>query len=357
MYERIKIVIGAALSAMIAVGCAQDGFYDEDVAAVEQQLVVNNGTQLNGLHLNGLHLNGLHLNGLHLNGLHLNGTAIKGVTLQGTLFFGSLDGTTPLAGFDFVGAKATGVLSDGSTIEMRSDDIVPSVDPEIALYMVSYRAPGGAFHPLCLDRQGVPAAALPLAGAWDESEGTPTGGSRIDDPSLFTFACEGYALAKCVEMGYKPWRTVLECNGMGSCQPRSLAPFHEACTRMLRADYCGNGTPMTRDGTAVDVIDSLGLQVSERPGWIFEAEWSVNGAVCVVNPRWRFLPSGEDDDETIRVRNYIKHTCPDRWAGASKSAGCGGPKSTFYSINGFNTPLDERTLLMTRNAGFYPFWH
>ena len=106
----------------------------------------------------------------------------------------------------------------------------------------------------------------------------PTGGDHVDDPSAFTFACKGLgAIAKCVfPIGYKPWETV---NGV------SLAPYHQACTRALRADYCGDGNSWTVNGRKIDLWDGIGVQQSSRPFWLFEAEWTDGSAACVTTQR------------------------------------------------------------------------
>jgi hypothetical protein len=77
-----------------------------------------------------------------------------------------------------------------------------------------------------------------------------------------------------VRLGYKPWKN--------SRDGVSLWELHQACTRMLRADYCGDGTPHTRDGTRVEVYDTMGIQSPEPDsGLSFEAGWRADGAVCV----------------------------------------------------------------------------
>jgi hypothetical protein len=85
------------------------------------------------------------------------------------------------------------------------------------------------------------------------------------------------AIAKCIDAGYKPWKSV---NGT------SLANHHQACTRMLRADYCGTGASYTTDGMALNVLDSLGIQRDTRGStpqydWTFDAEWDADGARCI----------------------------------------------------------------------------
>jgi ADYC domain-containing protein len=48
-----------------------------------------------------------------------------------------------------------------------------------------------------------------------------------------------------VRFGYKPWR---EAAG----KPRW--DYHQACVRMVRADYAGDGIGHTRDGTLIDLL-------------------------------------------------------------------------------------------------------
>jgi hypothetical protein len=62
--------------------------------------------------------------------------------------------------------------------------------------------------------------------------------------------------------------------------------LHQACVRMIRADYCGDGRPHTRDGTRIDLYDRLGIQRDEPvPGMSFEAAWGPGGALCVRHAR------------------------------------------------------------------------
>jgi hypothetical protein len=85
-------------------------------------------------------------------------------------------------------------------------------------------------------------------------------------------------LAKCARWGYRPWQSY---NGV------PLAAYHQACTRMARADYCGDGESHTKDGTPVDIYDNLGLLVrGNDPLLHFEASWTPRGAYCISKQRW-----------------------------------------------------------------------
>ena len=125
--------------------------------------------------------------------------------------------------------------------------------------------------------------AIPVAGRWDYREGVSGGGSFINDSNSFTFACVNTAIGKCVQWGYRPWVTY---NG------KSLAPYHQTCTRLVRADFCGNGTSYTVDGTPIDLYDNLGLQ-TDTANWAQEAQWDENGSRCFnpVGNRAALLPA------------------------------------------------------------------
>ncbi|WP_437746996.1 ADYC domain-containing protein [Sorangium sp. So ce1504] len=70
--------------------------------------------------------------------------------------------------------------------------------------------------------------------------------------------------------------------------PSSMSELHAACVRMVSADYCGDGTSATIEGTPIDVWDTAGVHTKEpdSPGHGFEAAWTSKGAVCVDHLRW-----------------------------------------------------------------------
>jgi hypothetical protein len=329
--------MGAAALLLQCGGCARNDARGEPTAEAASAATTDNGDELNGIFFNGIFFNGTALDPLPLAGLSLGGRALPGVSLVGGALVAAHAG-------DLTGAEIDGSLSSGASITLRIDAITPGDAPDISLYTVSYRAPGSnASTPLCgIDALGVPVEAIPLSGTWDESVGTPMGGAHLDAPGVFTFACEGYALAKCVELGYAPWRTVTECRAPGACHELPLADFHQACTRMIRADYCGDGTSTTRNGTIIDTWDHDGIQADTETAWPFEAEWSTGGATCLLTPRHATIEgTGES------VLTFVHDQCPARY----DAPGCGGPGSTFFPRHGYATPLGTRVLLRTRVDG------
>jgi uncharacterized protein YjbI with pentapeptide repeats len=245
-------------------------------------VVASNGRRLNGRRLNGRRLNGQSLNGLSLDAVSFSGSELDrkpltGLQLNGSQLVGVAHNSQSVAGTQFSGASLAGVLSDGSTLPLRIDNVSTGTgsDSDIWFYDVSYQSDEG-WLPLCdTDSSGAPLSAIALAGTWDYSEGTNTGGSWTPSSTTFTFGCRMTAVAKCVEAGYKPW---------ASYQGESLRNYHQACTRLIRADYCGNGRSWTLDGRMINVYDALGVQ-KDTERWTFEAEWTGSGARCLSGMR------------------------------------------------------------------------
>jgi len=184
------------------------------------------------------------------------------------------DGKLEAAGADLKGTVLRGSSSAGQPVEVaicgEEDDA-----GGLSWYRIQAWNPvAGAWQNPCA--RGVESndpRALAVEGVWDAS------GARADRTNQFTFACQNGAIAKCVDWGYRPWAWK---NG----QP--LADLHQACTRMARADYCGDGRSHTVDGTTIDIYDSLGVQSLAPPGGgadAFEASWAADGATCLATPR------------------------------------------------------------------------
>ena len=251
-------------------------------------VTVDNGIQLNGIQLNGLKLNGLKLNGVKLNGVKLNGVKLNGVKLNGSALGGVDAAGRSRSGAALRGATLEGALSNGTTLALRIEKVrAGSEDNEdnedVTYYVIGYQGDAG-WEPLCgRDAAGSAISAVALVGTWNDAQGVPGGGAWTNDPSALTFACTNAALGKCVEWGYKPWATFTRCTNSG-CVRTPLGPYHRACARLVRADYCGDGRSWTVDGTRVNVFDALALN-RDTETWVPEAEWDENGALCVGSTR------------------------------------------------------------------------
>ncbi|MBD1835157.1 hypothetical protein H6F61_21310 [Cyanobacteria bacterium FACHB-472] len=157
--------------------------------------------------------------------------------------------TKVIKGKDLKGAQLNAVDEQGKKLNFEIKDVeLDPKDPEkeTYLYTVFYvDSANSQGKNLCTPDAENVAKAIPLTGSWDET------GAHTESSNVITFGCTSGVLAKCVRMGYKPWKTV---------KGTSLRDYHQACTRMARADYCGNGKSHTRDGTPINIYDKLGIQ-------------------------------------------------------------------------------------------------
>lgn len=319
----------------LSVGCMMELEAYEDVTVVYQPVDVDNSSELNGRWLNGRWLNGE-----RLNSAHRPGRSVSGVVLDGTQFGGLEDGQ-PISGTDFIGMEFDAELDDESTQEVRIDDISDSGLPGLQFFSVKYYD-NGSWYDICENGE----KAIPLHGKWNSSSA-----AHIDDGNVFTFACRGAAIAKCVEWGYRQWGTKQECRG-GDCKQQSLHSLHLACIRMVRADYCGDGKTWTEDGTTVDIFDGVGVLAEDSMyGEGIEADWSADGAHCIQHTRW------EDSASSTPALDYIQANCPERLAGVSapNDTTCTPENSTFHTAIGFDTPLLDRWVIRNKSAQSYRF--
>ena len=174
---------------------------------------------------------------------------------------------------DLLYSTLNGTASDGSAVPITICDIERDKnDPDMAWYTLQFwNSATSAWENPCggADEKSVP-KAVALAGTWD------AGGAHRDSAAEFTFACRSGVVSKCVDWGYKPWQ---------SRGQTSLAPYHQACTRMARADYCGNGKGHTVEATRIDVYDEIGIQKRGGDPMSFEAAWAADGAYCLSRAR------------------------------------------------------------------------
>jgi hypothetical protein len=238
---------------------------------------------------------------LDLDRVQLDGAALKRVSLEG----GRL--VAPSAPEGLVGAMLQGNDSDGQPVEVALCDARPSPDDATMVwYSVEvWNAESASWENPCVATNRVPQPrALAVKGIWDAT------GARHDKQGKFTFACENGAIAKCADWGYKPW---------AKKDGRPLADLHQACTRMARADYCGDGRSHTREDNVIDMYDGLQLLTrTTQPSKVwnparasFEAAWTPDGASCLARTR---------DGQAVET---ILAQCPGRFEQVAKDLGEG----------------------------------
>jgi hypothetical protein len=183
-------------------------------------------------------------------------------------------------GQELRGAGIEGVeldLSDLGTLRVQRNAIDPGArfSAETWLLDAELRPPGAtAFANACATRAGDDARMVIYQGYLDPDL------HYVDDHTRFSLSCVGGVEAKCLRWGYLPWRRAPAADV-------PLAPYFESCVRLARADYCGDGRASTREGTAVDIHDEVGV-LQRTPNlheFAFEAGWTPRGAVCVHHTR------------------------------------------------------------------------
>ncbi len=190
--------------------------------------------------------------------------------------------------------------TSGASLTIKvTDPELDNNDPqqETYLYTIQYQDPDTfEWHNLCNPAPDGSTKVIPLQGEWDDT------GAYVANDEI-TFACTSGVIAKCALWGYRPWQTE---------QGTSLRDYHQACTRMARADYCGNGISYTQDGTLINLYDRLGIQTpgdtdaeSDNDSLIFEAAWGPNGAELIHHTRF---PDGwqqiwQDCPEQLQIYN------------------------------------------------------
>lgn len=202
---------------------------------------------------------------------------ISRVAVDRTEFVVQLASGRVLRGAALEGATLTlATGSDSAAERVRISEV--KVDPndpdrEITLYHLFAIDPAGQETELCEPNADGERWGFPVQGQWDRE------GTHVSNRG-YTLTCGDGAQGKCIRFGYKPWKTLQDGT--------SLEPYHQACIRAVRADYCG-GHGTTRDGMLIDIYDTLGIQTrdprGDTAGVRFEAAWTPSGATCVAHTR------------------------------------------------------------------------
>ncbi|MEO1229290.1 MAG: ADYC domain-containing protein [Myxococcota bacterium] len=189
-----------------------------------------------------------------------------------------------------VGMQLEGKTTDGSMTLLQVSGVAAGGEGQRdLLYYAVYAAEGPNWLPLCgTSPQGEPIPALAVPGRWNHGAGTATGGAWTSDGQTFNFACRGSSIAKCMEAGYRPWVDPNSSPGeiKTLAESQMNTPGHlQACVRMMRGDYCGDGTSHTVNGRVLEFWDTMALHERSRPDFTFEAAWTENGASILDLPR------------------------------------------------------------------------
>ncbi len=297
------IIANSPLAAILCVSlCACEAV---EISIAEQPGIATQGNTLQGNTLQGTTLQGMRMQGFRTTGATLGGAPLDSLRIErGEVI--AAQGGVALRGAALAGAQLQAQVRElgaGPPATALVTYRIAAVEPESSKYDPTHTGSTflytleqwvdqtGSWEPGCPPDADGRRVAIPLAATWDER------GDRIETSSLFTLACTTGVIAKCYRWGYRPWVT-----GHGD-----LAAMHWTCTRLARADYCGDGVSHTRDGTWINIWDTLPAPgpiqrhgLLPPLGMVFEAGWSTAGAVCLSHARW------------LSIEGLLAGRCPDR---------------------------------------------
>ncbi|MEO8698494.1 MAG: ADYC domain-containing protein [Kofleriaceae bacterium] len=292
--------IRIVLLLLLAPACAVDELEESTTA---QAGINMQGINMQGINMQGINMQGINMQGFALGGATLSGQAIDNLHVEAGELVGIRSGVavrgTALAGTHLF---ASGTDAAGAPVQVEYR--ISAVQAELASYDPTHT---GSTYLYSLDQWVTDTStwsaacsadadgrrvAIPVASTFDAQ------GDRVYVPGMFTFGCTTGVIAKCYRWGYRPWVA-----GYGN-----LDDMHWTCTRLARADYCGDGTSHTHEGTRINVWDKLPAPGPIQKhggllpplGMIFEAGWDTHGAVCLSRGRW-LLDGG-----------LLASLCPDR---------------------------------------------
>jgi hypothetical protein len=282
-----------------------------ETSTTEQAGETMQGETMQGETMQGETMQGMTMRGIRLHGGTLSGVGLTNVRVERGELVAQRGGVT-LRGTALAGAHLLAEAEDTDSSPPHTAVVeyrIASIEPERPQYdptrtgntflyrLEQWVSDISDWRLACPADSDGRSVAIPLAAIWDEH------GDRSVSNTLFTFGCTTGVIAKCYRWGYRPW-----ISGYGD-----MVEMHWTCTRLARADYCGDGTPHTHDGTKINIWDTLpfpgpiqrrdGLLPPFLPpvGMLFEAGWNTGGAVCLSRARW-LLDDGPQ----------IAQLCPDR---------------------------------------------
>jgi hypothetical protein len=237
---------------------------------------------------------------------------LRSLDVVGTHFKATLSDGRALDSTELVGATLT-VAGAGGAMRIRIDAVEPDpgFDPsaggpaDVLLHSFSIEGPDGAWTHLCEPGPDGRRWGFPIPGR-ARGDGT----IAPAEPGVFELTCAGGAQGKCVRFGYRPWEQRL-----GEPSAWSL---YNACIRLVRADYSGDGKGTTRNGQPIEIVDAVGIRESgDDPAHDFEAGFSPEGAVCVRHVRVKENTSLEALEASVpRLKGRTGGICTEDYARA-----------------------------------------
>jgi hypothetical protein len=303
----VKII--AITMSVSLMGCVIEDPEEPSTSTIEQEGRKQQGRKQQGRKQQGRNMQGVDLEGRSLLGFRyatatLDGAALANLRVEKGELVAERDGVT-VRGATLTGARINGDATNGTDLAEVQYRIA-SIQPELSahdptstgntfLYRIEQFATD-AWVDACDPDEDGRHAAIPVAMTWNDTA------DRVPSSTHFTFGCTSAAIGKCYRWGYRPWLT-----GYGGAD---FSALHQTCTRTARADYCGDGRSFTQDGTSINIWDRLPAPGPIQKhgllpplGFIFEAGWNPDGAVCVSRSRWLV-----NDLLNLELANL----CPDR---------------------------------------------
>ncbi len=322
----IKRSVGAlALSAGVFLGCGGPGLETETAQsqhAIRGWAQPNSSLAIGGM-MRDVPIRGVRLSGgrgsvmsadsdtaAPIDGITIRGDRVLGLTAPN----GRLQATTANGTINTFPEGAPLVFQIGAPFNGQLRVYLYQDMPSYSAYVTEFAPEGRPWEPFCpheyvgnINGELVDFVAepmIPVGGAkW-----SGTNGDRIEDSRAITLSCRHDAVGGCVSWGYAPWDSVTFRG-----QTVSLLNHHQTCTRLKRADFCGNGVPHTtlnegtKKNTTIEVWDSAGIHaMGVQTLASMEAYWDVNGATCVNTDRFR------TNDSTNSQFSMLAdlHSCP-----------------------------------------------
>jgi len=234
---------------------------------------------------------------------------VEGAQFKATLADGRVLYSPDLIGATLTVGNGVGAMKIRiDAVERDPGDKARGVAPtdSVLLHSFSVQGPNGEWKNLCEPGPDGRRQGFPIAG-----RARGDGVIEAAEPGVFELTCTGGAQGKCVRLGYRPWEKQADGSSMRS--------VYNACIRLVRADYSGDGKGATRNGQPIDIYDFLGVQSpGNDPAHEFEAGFSPEGAVCVRHVRVKENASlAALEAQTPRLEGRAGAVCTEEFARAN----------------------------------------